>query len=180
MKLICGLGNPGAKYEATRHNAGFLFVDAVAERLDFPDFTEKWGALYSEGRFGDEKVILLKPQSYMNKSGEPLSRFFNFYKLGLEDLVVVYDDVDLPMGQIRFKEKGSAGTHNGMKSVIACLGSQEFPRLRLGIESRGVEAPDQMDLHSFVLGLFTEKERQMLDEAILSGFDQIEKTLASD
>lgn len=158
MKIICGLGNPGAEYAETRHNAGFLFVDEWARKYDFPEFVVKGDALVSEKGQGESKVLLVKPMTFMNLSGEALAKIVNFYKVPLENVVVVYDDVDLSLGEVRFRDSGSAGTHNGMKSVIQQLGSQEFPRLRLGVESRGKTAPAQMDLSDFVLSRFSDEE----------------------
>ena len=162
MKIICGLGNPGAKYEGTRHNAGFVFLDKWAGKFDFPEFKEKWSAMVSE----KDGVLLIKPLTFMNLSGKPLAKFVNFYKVPLEDAVVVYDDVDLPLGTVRFRKEGSGGTHNGMKSVIEELGSQDFPRLRLGVESRGESAPEQMDISDFVLSRFEEAEMEILYKII--------------
>lgn len=178
MKLFCGLGNPGKQYEQTRHNAGFLFIDAFAKKHDFPVFTEKWKAQISEKNIAGEKVILLKPQTFMNLSGEALIRFVQFYKLNLNDLVLIYDDVDLPLGTLRYKESGSAGTHNGMKSVIHALGAESFPRLRLGVESRGVHMPEQMDLASFVLAPFSNLEKEDFDKMLSEGIELLEKKLA--
>ncbi len=161
MRIICGLGNPGPEYAETRHNAGFLFLDDWARKHDFPEFVLKGDALVSEKGQGADKVLLVKPMTFMNRSGEPLSKIVNFYKVPLENLVVVYDDVDLPLGEVRFRVDGSAGTHNGMKSVIQQLGGQGFKRLRLGIESRGKTAPEQMDLSDFVLSRFSDEEWEL-------------------
>ena len=178
MKLICGLGNPGSKYDGTRHNAGFDFVDAFARRHDFPEFQEKWKALVSEKSLNGEKVTLMKPLTFMNLSGEAVAKFVNFYKLDKADMVVVYDDVDLPLGTLRYREEGSAGTHNGMKSIIQCLGGQDFPRLRLGVESRGDTAPEQMGLSDFVLAPFLQEEKATFEASIVEGMDLLEKSLA--
>lgn len=169
MKLICGLGNPGKEYEGTRHNAGFLFVDAWAKKYDFPEFKEKWNALVSE----KDGLLLLKPLTFMNKSGEVLSKFVNFYKLPLEEVVVVYDDVDLPLGTVRFRREGGPGTHNGMKSVIEQLGTESFPRLRLGIESRGQTAPEQMEITDFVLSRFSEEEMKVFEAETEDGINSL-------
>lgn len=174
MKLICGLGNPGAKYENTRHNAGFLFVDAYAKKNDFPEFTQKGKALISEKGQGFKKVILMKPQTFMNLSGEAVQEVLNFYKIDPKDLMVIYDDVDLPLGSIRYREKGSAGTHNGMKSIIQCLATLNFPRLRLGIESRGTLAPEQMPLDVFVLAPFSQEEKELFQKSIEQALEKLE------
>ncbi len=175
MKLLCGLGNPGEKYVNTRHNAGFLFLDAFAKMHGFPPFQEKWGALVSEKGQGDEKTLLLKPLSFMNRSGEVLLHFAQFYKVPLTALCVIYDDVDLPLGTVRFREKGSAGTHNGMKSILHSFGSENFPRLRLGIESREPELLEKMDLADFVLGEFSKEERERLGTAFEEAVDLLSK-----
>lgn len=174
MKLICGLGNPGTKYEKTRHNAGFRFIDAYAKQFDFPQFTEKGKALVSTKGEGFKKVILVKPQTFMNLSGEAVREVMQFHKIEPKDLLVVYDDVDLPLGSIRYREKGSAGTHNGMKSLIECLATLDFPRLRLGIESRGVTAPEQMPLDVFVLAPFLKEEEPVFQKELEEALSKIE------
>ena len=178
MKVICGLGNPGGEYVGTRHNAGFVFLDEWAEKNGFPDWKEKSGALISEKGSGDEKVILVKPQNFMNKSGGPLAAILNFYKVDLADLVVVFDDVDLPLGEVRYRKEGGAGTHNGMKSVIAQLGGGDFPRLRLGVESRGESAPEQMDISDFVLSRFKKEEMEVFEKEVGEGIALLENSLA--
>lgn len=178
MKIICGLGNPGKKYENTRHNIGFLFVDTYAEKYAFPAFQEKWNALVSEKIVGDKKILLMKPLTFMNKSGEALAKFAQFYKVDFKDIFVAYDDVDLPLGKLRFRDEGSAGTHNGMKSIITCLGSKNFPRLRFGVESRGEFAPEEMDLSAFVLASFKEEEWPKVEVMFQEALLLIEKSLA--
>lgn len=178
MKILCGLGNPGQKYAKNRHNAGFIFLDAYAKKNGFPEFQEKWNALVSEKGQGDEKILLVKPLSYMNLSGEVLVKFLNFYKTDPSDLFLIYDDVDLKLGTIRFKEEGSAGTHNGMRSVIEKLGFDKFPRLRLGIETRGSIAPEQMDISDFVLSDFSDEEMEVFLCEIDEGVEILEKKLA--
>lgn len=173
MKVLCGLGNPGDKYTNTRHNAGFLFLDAYAKAHDFPDFEPKGKSLISEKGQGFKKMILLKPQTFMNLSGEAVQEVMQFYKIEPKDLVVIYDDVDLPLGSIRYREKGSAGTHNGMKSIIQHLATLDFPRLRLGIESRGTAAPAEMPLDAFVLAPFKEEEKELFKKAIEEGFEKL-------
>jgi peptidyl-tRNA hydrolase, PTH1 family len=178
MKIICGLGNPGPEYAETRHNAGFLFVDDWARKHDFPEWKEKKGALVTELGTGEDKMVLLKPQTFMNKSGEPLAQIVNFYKVPLEDVWLVYDDVDLALGSVRMRDSGGAGTHNGMKSVIQQLGSQDFPRLRLGVESRGTSAPEQMDLSDFVLSRFSDEEWDLFLGELAEAVSLLEKSLA--
>ena len=133
MYVIAGLGNPGRQYERTRHNMGFMVADvfAAAHDIDVRRITHK--ALVGEGRVGGEKVLVVKPQTYMNLSGESLREVMNYYDVPMENLIVVYDDMDLETGTLRIRKKGSSGSHNGMKSVIYQLQSDEFPRVRIGI-----------------------------------------------
>lgn len=161
MKIIVGLGNPGKEYEETRHNAGAMCVDLLKEKLNLPQFKlqKKFRALISEGTFENEKIILAKPQTFMNLSGESVQKLVKFYNCPLENLIVVYDDVDLPLGKIRIRPNGSAGSHNGMKSIVQTIGSTNFPRVRIGIESRGECAPEKQDTASFVLHPFSKKEK---------------------
>lgn len=133
MKIIAGLGNPGAEYAGTRHNAGFMLVDALAAHLGVTNWREKFDALVAEARIGAEKVLLVKPQTYMNDSGRAIGPILHFYKLPVEDLIVCHDDMDIPCGTIRIRKKGSAGGHNGIKSILAAVGDEHFPRVRIGI-----------------------------------------------
>ena len=133
MKIIAGLGNPGAEYAHTKHNVGFMLVDALAEELGLDAWREKFNALVAEGRIGAEKVLLVKPLTYMNESGRALAPLLDWYKLAPEELIVVHDDMDIAVGTIRLRRKGSAGGHNGIKSLLAHIGSQEFSRVRIGI-----------------------------------------------
>jgi len=133
MKIIAGLGNPGAEYAHTKHNVGFMLVDALAEELGIDAWREKFNALVAEGRIGAEKVLLVKPLTYMNESGRALAPLLDWYKLAPEELIVVHDDMDIAVGTIRLRRKGSAGGHNGIKSLLAHIGSQEFSRVRIGI-----------------------------------------------
>lgn len=135
MKVIVGLGNPGKKYEKTRHNAGFQVIDALADKLSCTSFTDKFKAKICETFVGSEKVILVKPQTYMNLSGESVVAVMNYYDVFLEDLLVISDDKDLETGSLRIRLKGSSGGQNGIKSIIQHLGTQEFARLKVGIGS---------------------------------------------
>lgn len=161
MYIIVGLGNPGRKYENTRHNMGFLTIDRLADKLSIRVSKIKFKALIGEGKIGDHKVILMKPQTYMNLSGESVREIMQFYKIPVENLIVVYDDFDIAVGTIRIRKFGSAGTHNGMKSVIYQLQSDRFPRIRIGI---GTE--DKGDLIDFVIGGVSKDEAALLREAI--------------
>ena len=142
MFLIAGLGNPGKEYENTRHNAGFMVLDALADKLGADISEKKHKALCGKAVIGGQKLILLKPQTYMNSSGESIRAAADYYKVDPEDILVVYDDISLAPGQLRIRAEGSAGGHNGIKSIIAHLGTQEFPRVRVGVG----EKPPRMDL----------------------------------
>ena len=126
MKVIAGLGNPGREYAQTKHNVGFMFVDALAEHLGACEWREKFDALVAEARIGTEKILLVKPQTYMNDSGRAVGPLLHFYKLPAEDLIVVHDDMDIPVGTIRIRKKGSSGGHNGIKSILAHFGDEHF------------------------------------------------------
>jgi PTH1 family peptidyl-tRNA hydrolase len=156
MKVIIGLGNPGSQYQRTRHNVGFMFLDFLATKFSFGDFTEKpkLKSFISEGVLNGEKCLLVKPTTYMNLSGEAVVAIKNFYKLENEDILVCFDDVDLLFDEVRFRSKGSAGTHNGMRSILGLLGTEELVRLKFGIDSD----LRQGALSDFVLGRFTDEE----------------------
>lgn len=160
MKIIVGLGNPGVKYTYTRHNVGFLFLDYLADILDGSEFKEesKFKAAVAEVNIEGEKVLLIKPLTFMNLSGETIVALKNFYKLLNEDFLICYDDIDLYFENIRFRPKGSAGTHNGMRSIIGLVGEEEVPRLRFGVEVLERKAP----IRDFVLGRFSESEMESL------------------
>lgn len=161
MKLIVGLGNPGIRYVHTKHNVGFWVVDQLSERWGIPLSKEKWNAVFGEGRVDGEKVILLKPLTYMNLSGESVRPLLDFYKLTLDDLVVIYDDLDLPIGHLRLRMKGSAGGHNGMKSLIYHLKSEQFKRMKVGI-GRPIH---RIPIVDYVLSSFAEEELPHVLEA---------------
>ena len=133
MKIIAGLGNPGAEYAQTKHNVGFMLVDALAERLNAPAWKEDFFSAITEVRIAGEKVFLVKPLTYMNNSGEALSPMLSYYKVDANDLVVVHDDMDIPAGTVRIRKKGGSGGHNGIKSILAHVGSEDFARVRIGI-----------------------------------------------
>lgn len=159
MYIIAGLGNPGSKYENTRHNMGFKAIDAMASEFGIDVNRAKFKGLIGEGRIGGEKVILLKPQTYMNLSGQSVREIMNFYKIPEENLIVIYDDFDLPIGSIRVRKSGGPGTHNGMKSVVQELGFRKFPRVRVGIGS------SDGSTIQFVIGKVGKDEQQILNEA---------------
>ena len=161
MYLIVGLGNPTKEYERTRHNAGFDAVDMLADKLNVTVAERKHKGLCGKGMIGGEKVILLKPQTYMNLSGESVRSAADFYKIDPEHIIVMYDDIDLDVGKLRVRARGSAGGHNGIKNIIAHLGTQEFPRVRIGVGAK----PDRMDLADYVLGRFSQVERPVMEDA---------------
>jgi len=161
MKVIIGLGNPGKQYEFTRHNIGFLTIDRLSEELNIPVGQAKFKALVGEGFYKNHKVILLKPMTYMNLSGESVREVLDFYKLSIEDLLIVFDDLDLPAGQNKLRYKGGSGGHNGIKSIISHLHTEEFKRIKMGIGR-----PAKGDIVSYVLGRFPAEEEEKLGEQI--------------
>lgn len=160
MYVIAGLGNPGKKYENTRHNIGFITLDFLAEKYDIKINKIKHKALVGEGRISGQKVLLVKPQTYMNLSGESLREVMDYYKVDMENMIVIYDDIDLPAGNVRIRKKGSAGTHNGMRSIVQHLGDN-FPRIRMGIgdDRKG-------NLADFVLGCFSKTDWDVMVPAV--------------
>lgn len=162
MKLIVGLGNPGKQYEHTRHNIGFEVIDALSSKFAIPLNQSKFKGLYGIGFHSGEKIILLKPLTYMNLSGESIRAAMDYYDIDIEDLLVIYDDLDLPVGKIRLRQKGSPGGHNGIKSTVAHLGTQQFNRIRIGIDrpQTGMSVPD------YVLGRFHPDEKAPTEDAV--------------
>lgn len=162
MYLIAGLGNPGREYENTRHNAGFASIDRLAEKNHISIDMKKFQALCGTGYIGGQKVLLLKPQTYMNLSGESLRAACDFFKIDPEqELIVIYDDISLAPGQLRIRAKGNAGGHNGIKSIISHLGTQVFLRVKVGVG----EKPQGWDLADYVLGHFSKEEQQVMQES---------------
>ena len=161
MFIIAGLGNPDRQYEGTRHNVGFDVIDRLADKYNIAVDVKKHRALLGKGVIEGQKVILAKPQTYMNLSGESIRSLVDYYKIdGEHELVVIYDDINLEVGQLRIREKGSAGGHNGIKNIIAHLGTQVFPRIRVGVG----EKPSRYDLADYVLGHFSKAEKALMDE----------------
>ncbi len=158
--LIVGLGNPGREYAGNRHNVGFQCLDRLAARNRMSFSRVQSGALVATGLIQGHRVVLAKPQSYMNLSGRPVGSLVRFYQVALDDLLVVYDDLDLPVGTLRLRMEGGAGGHNGMTSIIEHLGTQDFPRLRVGIG----RPPGRMDPAAYVLQNFTREEHELLSE----------------
>ena len=161
MYIIAGLGNPTKEYDKTRHNAGFSVIDVLADRYGIDVGERKHKALCGKGVIEGQKVVLVKPQTFMNLSGESLRAVVDFYKVTPEEIIVIYDDISLDPGQLRIRLKGSAGGHNGIKNIIAQLGTQEFPRIKVGVGDK----PPRMDLADYVLSHFTQEEQKRMDEA---------------
>lgn len=170
MYVIAGLGNPTAQYKGTRHNVGFDVIDRLAENWNISVDTKKFKGLIGTGRVGSEKVVLVKPMTFMNLSGECLQEVLNFYKLDGSSLIVIYDDINLAPGKLRIRGKGSAGGHNGMKSIIQCCNTQEFARVRVGI---GEKNPHQ-DLADYVLGHFQGEEKKQMEDAFVRAAQAVE------
>lgn len=161
MKLVVGLGNPGKEYEKTRHNMGFMVVDRYAAKHGLSYQKEKFHGLYFETTIQGEKVIFLKPQSYINLSGEVISKFMDYYKIPVSDLFVIHDDLDLPFCKLKLKKTGSSGGHNGLKNIESHLHTKDYKRLKLGISN-----DKKMDTKDYVLGRFSFEDQKALEELI--------------
>lgn len=162
MKMIAGLGNPGAEYAQTKHNVGFMLVDALADRLNAPAWKEDFFSAVTEVRIGGEKVFLVKPLTYMNNSGEAVGPMLSYYKMTADDLTVVHDDMDIPAGTVRIRKKGSSGGHNGIKSIIAHVGGENFARVRIGVG----RPPAGWTVINHVLAPFLAEDAPKIREAI--------------
>lgn len=173
--VVVGLGNPGGDYAKTRHNIGFDTIDLLADRNNIKINKIKFKSVYGEGFIGGEKVLLVKPQTYMNNSGESLRDIYNFFKLPIENIIVIVDDVDIEFAQVRVRRKGSAGSHNGLKSIIYLLKRDDFPRIKVGIGKRR----EGQNLANFVLSRFSKDERQVIEESILIGAEATETIIKS-
>jgi len=171
--IIIGLGNPGREYENTRHNIGSLALDKIGRQWGIDISRLRYKSLTGEGKFGGKRVILVKPQTYMNRSGQAVGSFLRFYKTGLENLLVIHDDLDLPFGSIRLRENGGSGGQRGMESIISHLGSPNFARLRLGIG----RPPGRMDPADYVLKKFSKSEQFDLELVLNSACDAVETLL---
>ncbi|MCL2163716.1 MAG: aminoacyl-tRNA hydrolase [Oscillospiraceae bacterium] len=172
--MIAGLGNPGKRYENTRHNVGFCAVDCISRRFNVAFKKVRFDGDITEIMHQGKKIILVKPLTYMNNSGDCIRKVTRFYKLSLECLVIIYDDIDIPVGTLRIRQSGGAGTHNGMRSVIDELGDEGFPRIRIGIG----KPPDYFDLKDYVLTGFSDHEKleaeRMISEAAIAAIDIVE------
>ncbi len=161
MYIIAGLGNPGKEYEGTRHNIGFQVIDQIAKKYNINIIENKWKALIGKGYMNGQKVILVKPRTFMNLSGESIRAIIDYYKIEEQsELIVIYDDVSMEVGQLRIRKKGSAGGHNGIKNIIAHLGHDIFLRIKIGVG----EKPKGYDLADYVLGHFDKAEREIMEE----------------
>jgi len=161
MYLIAGIGNPTKEYDKTRHNVGFSVIDVLADRYRIDISEKKHKALCGRGVIEGQKVLLLKPQTFMNLSGESIRAAADYYKIEPEEMIVIYDDISLDPGQLRIRLKGSAGGHNGIKNIIANLGTQDFPRIKVGVGAK----PPRMDLADYVLSRFGAGEQKLMEEA---------------
>ena len=176
MYLIAGLGNPSRTYEGTRHNIGFTMIDAIGNKFGIDVTTKKHKALVGRGMIDGMRVILAKPQTYMNLSGESIREITDFYKIEPENIIIIYDDISLDVGQLRIRKKGSAGGHNGVKNIIAHLGTQDFPRIKVGIGNK----PEGWDLADYVLSKYTKAEQEALEEASEGVIGAVKLMLADD
>lgn len=173
MYLIVGLGNPETDYAKTRHNMGFDVINILAKENNIDVNKTKFNGLYGTGTIENEKVILLKPQTFMNLSGDSIVQFVNFYKLNLEQVIIICDDLDTNIGEIRIRKKGGAGTHNGMKSIVSVLNSQDFPRIRVGIGM----PQNKENLIQYVIGHIPNEEYEMLQNGVKKAADSIYEIL---
>ena len=175
MYLIVGLGNPEEEYEQTRHNMGFHVINKLAKQYQIEITKKKFKGLYGIGEIEKQKVILLKPQTYMNLSGESIQEVVNYYHISVENILVIYDDMDIDIGKVKIRKKGGAGSHNGMKSVVEDLKSENFPRIRVGIGT----PKDKSDSIYYVIGPIPKEEQEILDKATTKAKDAIIEILKS-
>lgn len=173
MYYIVGLGNPGMQYENTRHNAGFIAIDYLARKYSIDVRKIKFKSLIGQGVISGHKVMLVKPQTYMNNSGEAIREIYKYFDFDHDKLIVIYDDIDIDFGSIRIRKKGSAGTHNGMKSIIYNLEFDDFPRIKVAVGKK----PSYMDLANFVLSGFSKQEVKIIEEEVKLASDAIEMIL---
>lgn len=176
MKVIVGLGNPGRRYANTRHNVGFWVIDCLSDQWRIPVKKEKWKSEVGEGQINGENVLLVKPQTYMNRSGESVQEICRFFQLDLDHLLVIYDDLDLPVGRIRLRAKGSSGGHNGMKSIFAHLKTEKIKRIKIGIGHPEGNA----DIADYVLSPFPKQELPFIEEAVERSAQAVEDWLRFD
>lgn len=175
MKLIVGLGNPGKGYEYTRHNCGFEVINQLSKELNIPLNQTKFKGIFGKAKVNGEDVILLQPQTYMNNSGESVQAIMSYFKIDLEDIIVIYDDLDLPTGKLRLRTKGSAGGHNGIKSLIKHLGTPNFNRIRVGIDKNS-----NYQIIDYVLGHFSPLEMPLIEEGFKKASMACQEFIESD
>lgn len=174
--VVVGLGNPGSEYELTRHNMGFSVVDALAKEYNVSINKPKFKALVGETKIDDKKIILAKPQTFMNLSGESVKEILDWYKISNDNIIVIYDDIDISFGKLRIRPSGSAGSHNGVKSVVSMLNGTDFKRVRVGIG----KPPQNWDLVNYVLGKFTKEEETELEKVINKARDAVKCIIDQD
>lgn len=175
--LVVGLGNPGDKYFHTRHNAGFLALDFISQKVNAKIDRSKFKALCGEAVVGGKRVLLMKPQTFMNNSGEAVAEAAKFYKIAPENIIVIFDDISLDVGRMRVRRDGSAGGHNGIKSIIACIGSEKFPRIKIGV---GQKPHPDFDLADWVLSEFSKEDKEKLFNMFGYSYDGLLKLLEND
>jgi PTH1 family peptidyl-tRNA hydrolase len=175
MYIIIGLGNPTAQYQATRHNVGWDAVTRLSDDFRIPLDFKKHKAICGKGSIEGERVVLAQPVTYMNLSGESVRELVDFYKVSPEEIIVIYDDISLDVGQLRIRKKGSAGGHNGIKSIISCLGTDEFPRIKVGVGDK----PKDWDLADYVLSRFNNEEQPVIREALKCTSDAVRMIITS-
>ncbi len=171
MKIIVGLGNPGKEYDITKHNVGFMFLEYLEKKYDFKIEKNMFESKIADIIFDKQRIIFVKPQTFMNLSGNAVSKIKNWYKVEDKDILVVFDDIDIPFGDVRYKINGSGGTHNGMKNIVQMINSKDFPRLKIGI---GGLRKENQDLANFVLGKFSSKELNQLEEVFLTAEEKMQ------
>lgn len=178
MKLIVGLGNPGKEYEKTRHNVGFLVIDKIRNNENFTSwkFEKKFKSEISQGEILTQKIILAKPETFMNNSGEAVSLIANYFKIPIEEIIIIHDDLDLPLAKIRISQNSSSAGHNGVQSIINALGSQAFPRFRIGIAG---EEKNLAEAEKYVLQNFNHSEQNEVESAVLLVIEAIEFSLSN-
>lgn len=169
MKLIVGLGNPGCEYDNTRHNIGFMFLDKLKEHYNIDFSKNKFNGIYAEAQIQNEKVIFLKPQSYMNLSGEIVKKYVDFYKIPIEDILIINDDLDMPVGKVKIKYKGSCGGHNGLRNIELHLKTSEYKRVKIGIANN-----KKIDTKDYVLGKFDSNEIEELNKVLNNAGEMID------
>lgn len=175
--IVAGLGNPGLQYEKTRHNVGFRAIDRLCDQLGVKCDKSKFKSLYAIARVGDSRILILKPQTYMNNSGEAITEAMSFYKIPIEKVIVVSDDVSLDVGRLRIRPKGSAGGHNGLKDIIELSGSENFPRVKIGC---GQKPHPDYDMKDWVLGKFPKEQEKIIEDSIFAAAEAVECIIKTD